>query len=383
VGGTVKAPPTLSAETARRIWLRAQRLDEAEPFGAGPAATTAAVEHLGYVQIDTINVVERCHHHILFNRVPAYRRSDLRYAQSTDRTVFEYWTHALSYVPTRDLRFFLPNMRRHEREPDKWFAQVEPADYRRVLKLIRRDGAISIRDIEDEELREKVHPWASRKPSRAALQLGFFNGRLAVTAREGMVKTYDLFERHFPHRPRPAGEAQVTGYLLDRALRAQGIVSLDSVCHLAPKRKPAIRALIEARVRRKQLRPVALDSSRDLHWAAPETLDSVSEAKEPLTHILSPFDPLIIQRKRTSLILGYDHVFEAYVPKAKRRYGYFTLPVLHGEEIVALLDLKADRQAARLLVQAWHWTGPGDPALHKPAVEAALDRFQQFQLAVD
>ncbi len=78
----------------------------AEPFGAGPQAVAAAVDHLGYVQIDTINVIERCHHHILYSRIPAYRRADLRQAQSVDKSVFEYWTHALSYVPAKDFRFF-------------------------------------------------------------------------------------------------------------------------------------------------------------------------------------------------------------------------------------------------------------------------------------
>jgi uncharacterized protein len=101
-----KSHPVTKAE-ARRVWLRAQGLDASAPFGAGPEATRRAVEHLGYVQIDTIHVIERCHHHILFTRIPEYRRTDLQRAQSVDKTVFEYWTHALSYVPTRDLRFFL------------------------------------------------------------------------------------------------------------------------------------------------------------------------------------------------------------------------------------------------------------------------------------
>src|SRR6187399_3755872 len=104
-------PQLLSKSRARRIWLRAQRLDDYAPFGDGAAATRAAVEHLGYVQIDTINVIERCHHHILWSRIPSYRRGHLHQAQSVDKSVFEYWTHALSYVPTRDLRFFIAAMR--------------------------------------------------------------------------------------------------------------------------------------------------------------------------------------------------------------------------------------------------------------------------------
>src|SRR6267143_7302584 len=134
---------SVSKADARRIWLRSQRLDVREPFGAGPRATQAAIEHLGYVQIDTINVIERCHHHILFSRIPGYRRADLRHAQSVDRSVFEYWTHALSYVPAKDLRFFIPAMKRHQREGHKWLSSVTPPDLRKVLTLIRRDGALT------------------------------------------------------------------------------------------------------------------------------------------------------------------------------------------------------------------------------------------------
>src|SRR3982751_487924 len=105
---------------ARCIWLRAQRLDATAPFGEGPEAVAAAVEHLGYVQIDTINVIERCHHHILWNRIPRYRRADLRHAQSVDKSVFEYWTHALSYVPAKHLPLFIPLMKRHQREGHRW-----------------------------------------------------------------------------------------------------------------------------------------------------------------------------------------------------------------------------------------------------------------------
>src|ERR1700704_466120 len=146
--GATKPHPLTKSE-ARRIWLRAQRLDTLAPFGDGPQATAAAVEHLGYVQIDTINVIERCHHHILYTRIPDYRRADLRTAQSADKSVFEYWTHALSYVPSRDFRFFIPAMKLHKREGHKWFTSVSPADTRKVLRLIRRDGALTLRDIDD------------------------------------------------------------------------------------------------------------------------------------------------------------------------------------------------------------------------------------------
>src|SRR3954468_6914486 len=106
----------ISQSQARRIWLRAQKLDSPAPFGSGPAATLAATKHLGYVQIDTIHVIERCHHHILFTRIPAYRREHLHQAQAVDKSVFEYWTHALSYIPTTDMRFFVLAMKRYWRQ---------------------------------------------------------------------------------------------------------------------------------------------------------------------------------------------------------------------------------------------------------------------------
>ena len=376
-----RKPHPITQSQARRLWLRAQKLDRSAPFGDGAAATQAAVEHLGYVQIDTINVIERCHHHILYTRIPAYRREDLRRAQSVDKTVFEYWTHALSYVPTRDLRFFLGAMRRYR--PRNWFGAVSQKDLRKVLRLIRTGGALTIRDIDDDELREKDHPWASRKPSKRALQLAFYTGVLTISARAGMLKTYELMDRHFgwTARPRPASERQTVEYLLERALRSQGVVSLDSVCFQDAPRKPAMRRLIDANVRRGALAPVTIPGAKAEHWATPEALDDAGEPDAALVHILSPFDPLIIQRKRLALFFDYDHRFEAYLPKEKRVFGYFALPVLVGDEIVAAIDLKTDRARQKLLMQKWTWVGRGSARAHKRRIEEELHRFERFQLA--
>ncbi len=381
---TPQSPLTLSKAAARRLWMRAQRLDEAAPFGGGPEATRAAVAHLGYVQIDTINVIERCHHHILFSRIPDYQRAHLAQAQSADKSVFEYWTHALAYVPAADLKYFLPAMASHKRAPNGWFDAVTPADLNKVLALIAKDGAMSIRDIADDELVEKDHAWASRKPSKRALQLAFFNGALTVSARTGMLKSYDLTERHFgwEKKPKPASEAEVTAYRLDRALRSQGLVSLDSICHLDAPRKAAVRALIQARVRKGTLIPVAIEGFEKVpHWGEPAALEAAPGEGAPV-HILSPFDPLIIQRKRLAALFDYQHLFEAYVPKDKRVMGYFALPVLVGDQVVAAIDLKADRVAQKLLVQQWHWVGKAKSAANKRLIEEGLGRFAAFQFGV-
>jgi hypothetical protein len=256
------------------------------------------------------------------------------------------------------------------------------------MRLLR-GGALTIRDIEDDVLTEKEHLWASRKPSKRALQLAFYCGTVTVSERNGMLKTYDLMKRHFgwDKPPKSATLPEVTAYLLDRALRSQGLVSLDSICHLDAPNKKGVRREIDRRVRRGELVPVAVDGAgKQEHWAAPELLDMKCEAVPPLVHILSPFDPLIIQRKRTGLIFDYEHRFEAYVPKPKRKFGYFALPVLVGEDIVAALDLKTDRQNRKMLMQKWTWVGPGKAARGdgraalKRRIEDELDRFERFQL---
>jgi len=374
----------LTKAEGRRIWLRAQRLDELTPFGAGPEATPAAVKHLGYVQIDTINVIERCHHHILWTRIPSYRRTHLHQAQAVDKSVFEYWTHALSYVPTEDLRFFVADMKRHRKLPESWFGSVSKSDLRKVLNLIRTSGPLSIRDIDDEVLVEKHHPWASRKPSKRALQMAFFAGLLTISERSGMLKTYELMDRHFGWEkpPKAASERETAEYLLERALRSQGLVSLDSVCYLDTKRKPAVRKIIERRVRQRGLLPVKVDGAEKVeHWAAPSVVDAPPHPAGDLVHILSPFDPLIIQRKRLKLFFGYEHRFEAYVPREKRLLGYFALPVLVGDEIVAAIDLKADRGSRALKVQKWTWLEGCATKSLTQKLEEALGRFEEFQFA--
>jgi uncharacterized protein YcaQ len=369
---------------ARRLWLNAQGLDVPTPFGSGPEATPRAIAHLGYVQIDTINVIERCHHHILWNRIPEYRREHLRHAQSQDKSVFEYWTHALSYVPTKDMRFFLPEMKRHRQSPGTEFRAVKKEDLKKIVTLIRDGGPLSIRDIDDDVLVEKDHAWASRKPSKRALQLAFYSGVLTISERLGMLKTYELMDRHFgwERAPKPATEKQVMDYLLDRALRSQGLVSLDSICHLDAKRKASVRGSIEARVRRGHLAPVTINGeAKGEHWAEIRLLDVTFAPTAEAVHILSPFDPLIIQRKRLKLLFDYDHRFEAYVPKEKRMLGYFALPVLFGDEIVAAIDFKADRAKQELLIQRWTWVGGGSSRRHKAAIEAELHRFERFQFS--
>ena len=377
-------PATITRSFAKAIWLHAQRLDTDAPFGGGPAATPAAVRHLGYVQIDTIHVIERCHHHILYTRIPDYRREHLDQAQAVERSVFEYWTHALAYLPVEDFRYHVRDMRNGPRAHGRWFASVTTGDLRRVLARIRRGGELTIRDIDDDVLVEKDHPWASRKPSKRALQLAFFKGLVTISRRTGMLKSYELTARHFgwERLPRSATEQDTLNHALERALRSQGLVSLDSVCYGGVAGRPAIRRLIELKVRRGELVPVDFEGAGGCqHWARPEALALEVDTTPTRVHILSPFDPLVCQRKRLSLFFDYEHRFEAYLPAHRRVLGYFACPVLAGDRIVAALDLKTDRATRELRVQKWTWMMKRPPRALRAAIEAALHSFERFQVA--
>lgn len=372
----------ISPADARRLWLRAQRLDEDAPFGAGAGAVAAAIRHLGYVQIDTINVIERCHHHILWSRIPTYRKADLAAVQSREKSVFEYWTHALAYVPTSDYRFFVPAMNAWRARPHPSYAKVDPDAYAALLARIRDDGPLSLRDIDDRQLEEKLHPWASRKPSKRLLTHGFWVGDLTISARAGMLKTYELTERHFGWTA-PRSEAtpdEFAGYLLDRGLRTQGAVNLESATYGNAPAKAAVAKLAAERIARGTLVPVEIDGlARVSHWAEPGALDDLASLVPPRrVHILSPFDPLVIQRKRLAALFGHDHRFEAYVPAEKRVLGYFALPVLAGDRIVAAIDTKMDRKAGSLAIQKWTWLVPETKSL-RSRIESALGKFERFQ----
>ena len=378
------APVRTTRKRARAIWLHAQRLNADAPFGTGPEAAPAAVRHLGYVQIDTINVIERCHHHILYTRIPGYRREHLQQAQAVQRSVFEYWTHALAYVPVEDFRYYVRAMRDGPRAHGRWFASVTERDLRRVLTRIRRNGELSIRDIDDDVLVEKDHPWASRKPSKRALQLAFFRGLLTVSRRTGMLKSYELTTRHFgwERLPLMATEREILEYLIQRALRSQGLISLDSVCYGGVAPRTVMRQRIEAKVRRGELVAVEFDGAGPCrHFTRPDTLALESEIDPLRVHILSPFDPLVCQRNRLQLFFDYEHRFEAYVPAHRRVLGYFACPVLAGDRIVAAIDLKADRLQRQLQVRQWTWMVSRPPRALRSAIEAALHSFERFQLA--
>lgn len=381
-----KSPVTIKSSQARQIWLNATLINENLTHNKSRKefeSTQKIIEHLGYVQIDTIFVIERCHHHILFSRSPSYRREDLYHCQTKSKSVFEYWTHALSYIPTKDLSYYLRKMSDFYKNHRVWYDSVKRTDLTKILKKIKNEGPVTLRDMDDDVTGLKNDWWTSKKPSKKVLQYGFYGGKLAVSERIGMLKKFELFDRHFDFAKdlQPKTETDRLNYLLDSSLRSQGLVSLESICHLNNPDKKAIQQLIDRRAKKNLLVPALLQNNdKWLHWVEPQLLDEKPvEIGDQTAYLLSPFDPLTIQRKRLHAFFDYNHIFEAYVPLKKRKFGYFTLPVLIGDRIVAGLDLKTDRQSNKLLVQNWHWFQKKNNS-DKKKIETALHSFEKFQL---
>jgi uncharacterized protein len=378
-----KKKNVLSIETAKKIWMRHQGLHKASAFGTGPKGTLKAIQQLGYVQIDTINVIERAHHHILWSRVPNYRTQHLVQLQSHEKSVFEYWSHVLSYFPTESFYFHRLRMEANKVKPNKWYSSVSAMDRKRLLERIETDGPISIRDITDDVLVEKEHEWSSKKPSKKVLQLLFNRGELVISERQGMLKKYEITERHFDRYeeiPIPT-EDEVFSYKLERELRAQGIVSIQSMMPLTYKAdKVRMESLIRTQEKEGKLISVQIPGITGEHWMTKKESKAKAGFDEDLVHILSPFDPLVYNRKRFHFFFGHDYRFEAYLPKNKRTYGYFALPIIVGSELVALIDMKTDREKDRLLIQQWTWMIKKPSKKVKNLIEDRIGEFEKFQL---
>ena len=353
-----------------------------EPFGRGPEAALRAVEHLGYVQIDTISVVERAHHHVLWSRVPDYR-SKVIDSLLADRTVYEYWSHAAAYLPMSDFRFSLPRMRSFRRKLH-WSDESPElrSAMRRVVGRIRKDGPLKARDF---EAKEPSPPgfWTFTKIEKRAMHELWMRGDILVAGREGFQKVYDLTDRVLPaglDRSVP-NDAGMADHLIAQGLRAQGILREKEMRYLrggalaGPVRRGLVRAVKEGRVV-----VLAVEGTTEPVYAGAEVVERLPEPIEPKeVRILSPFDNLVIQRERLRWLFGFDYQIECYVPAPKRKFGHFVLPLLWGDRFVGRLEAKAMRSEGVLRVIGL-WFEPGffgDRTLRKRLGEA-LERFAAF-----
>lgn len=363
----------------RRVALDAQGLTRSAPFGRGLPGASRALEKLGYVQIDTISVVSRAHHHTLFNRVPGYRPEHLN-RLITNRDAFEYWFHAAAYLPMRDYRYALPRMQKFRRGEMRWLRSRDTKLMREVLDRVRIDGPLRARDFEDPE---HVHGgWWDWKPAKRALEQLFMQGDLMVTSREGFQKVYDL-----PERVLPAGvdtsepsEADYAAHLIDVTLGAHGFAAQKAFTYgrRGQSLRTAVTQCLKQRTADGELTTVTCESGVTF-YALPSVLDASPRKPPTRVRLLSPFDNAIIQRDRNPLIHDYDYQLECYVTDAKRQFGYFCLPILFGDSFVGRADCKANRQRGVFEIRHLHIEKPiAERERFLAAFRTAVENFAAF-----
>ena len=345
------------AAKLRRIALHQQGLLRNESFGRGKGAVLRAIEQIGYVQIDTISIVERAHHHVLGSRVANYRPTMLEQLVG-ERKLFEYWFHAAAWLPMADYRFSLPRM--HQLNGERhWFKGSNPRLMHEILARIAADGPLRARDFED--TRQSNSGWWDWKPAKQALEQLFMQGELMVSAREGFQKVYDLPERVLPDwvDTRMPTLDEFAAHLIDTSLRAHGFVSLVSVTYLRKGQalREAVKRQLQARIDEGLLTQQALGKSCSV-YIDPERLESQAPRSIAQVRILSPFDNLVIQRQRCREVFAFDYQIECYVPEPLRHFGYFCLPLLYRDRLVGRIDCKAHRAQARLEVKSVHIEKP-------------------------
>lgn len=371
--------PRVDAGKLRRIALDAQGLSRQAPFGRGRAATRRAIEHIGYVQIDTISVVTRAHDHVLHSRVPNYEPAHLD-ALLADGSIFEYWYHAAAYLPMRDYRFALPRMHACRTGTEYWIRSRDRKLMREVLARVAAEGPLMARDFENPPA--GVAGWWNWKPAKQALEQLFMEGELMIAARQGFQKTYDLAERVLPPGTdtRVPTDLEMARYLLATMLRAHGFALAKNVTHLrrGSAIRSALKTLLADEVAERNLVPFRLPGGA-LAYADPNVIERRAPAAPARARLLSPFDNLMIHRDRVQSVFGFDYQIECYLNEKDRRYGYFCLPIVYRDRLVGRADCKAHRRSRRFEVKHLHFeTGENDASVAEEVLRAVADALQHF-----
>ena len=338
----MRKPLSISNSEARKIILSCQGL-------SGSIGSPVDIIHrLGYVQIDTISVIERAHHHLLFTRDPNYLNSQLDQLMS-ERKVFEYWSHAAAILPMRDFRYSLYLKAQFANGKYHWF-QKDKKVMRHVLRRIKEEGPLQSKDFENDN--KLKHPWGDWKPAKMAMTELFMEGKLMVSERKGFQKVFDLTERVVPSGvdlTRPT-KKEFCRYLIETSIEAHGLITEKEINYLRRGLQPTLKNTLKEMISSKEVLKVQIEGLDEMYFSNESIVSPTHNDNEEL-HILSPFDNLVIQRDRLNKLFGFDYLIECYVPEKKRKFGYFCLPILYGDRFVGRLDPKADRKSKTLYVK--------------------------------
>jgi uncharacterized protein len=370
------SPIVLTKPQAKKIILHAAGLSKQAQFGKGKEAAYKLIDHLGFVQIDTNYIVERAHHHAIAARVPDYKTEWFGQLQADGR-IFESWTYAAGYAPMDEFRFSLP-VRANIALRRKQQSQAEINLMHKVLDRIGREGPLMARDFENDRVTKNAGWWDWR-PSKVALEHLNFDGRLMTLRTKNFLKVYDLPENVIPSgidTTMPTSE-EYARHVITRSLKALGIASFKDIAFRARyiKDKKFIKIALENMVRARQVYEVAVTGIKDtpLYMLAEYKNKKISLSGDAF--ILSPFDVLNVYRQRLKTFFDFDYMVECFVPEPKRKYGYFSLPILLGDTFIARMDSKADRKQKILTIHNLHFESV---KLSKPMIEKLCDAIKAF-----
>jgi hypothetical protein len=371
----------------------------AEPSrAASPGALLDLVTRMGFVQLDSINYVERAHHLTLFSRLDGYRREHLARLLERDRSLFEHWTHDASAVPAGWFAHWKPRFARSggRIRRNRWWAERMGGEPDKVLAAVRdriaREGPLRSQDFEHE--RGASSAWWGWKPQKAALEYLWHTGELMVARREGFQKVYDLTQRVFPelHRAPAPSEDEHTEWACSTAMERLVVATPREVAEFWNAVEPArARAWCERAARDGRIVPVEVESHGD-GAARPKPAYALADWERRLarlpapprrTRLLSPFDPVLRDRARAQRLFGFDYRFEAFVPEPARKFGYYVLPVLEGDRLVGRVDPKFERAEGALKIRRVFWEPGVRPTRARlKGLEEAARRLARFLGAV-
>ncbi len=342
-------PETISLKDARYLALHNQFLLDTHVHNS-KKDLLKIIESIGYVQIDTISIIERAHKHVLWTRFPGYKNEMLDRLIDIDKKVFEFWDHAASYLPMKNYRFTLPRKQMYERKYGHWGDKNKKL-LKYIVDRITAEGPLQSRNFEDPAKRGMWWDW---KPAKDGLEYLFHTGKLAVRARKNFQKVYDLTERIIPsdiNHTFPA-EEEHSEHLIMNSINANGFASEKEMTYLRYHNKSATSAALTRLLKDNRIVPLKIAGlEEELYYTTKKNLKQLRNKKDVKDiHILSPFDNLVIQRKRLKALFNFDYVIECYVPAPKRKFGYFCMPVLFGDVIAGRIDAKAVRKENTLKV---------------------------------
>jgi uncharacterized protein YcaQ len=374
----IKRPQELAR--LRRLALATQGLLLAQPYGTGLAVARKAIKHIGYVQIDSISVVERAHHHVFHSRVPKFKPA-MTNQMLLAGDIFEYWSHAAAFLPIADYRFSLSYKHAIKSGQTHWYKNPDKKLMGELLARIREDGPIRSRDVETNST--KRAGWWDWKPAKKALEQLYMEGELMVSDRKGFQKTYDLTERVLPahvNSQMPSKE-ELAAHILEQQLRCHGFASLKGLTYLRrnTELRKAVKTLVNERLGQRTLEQIQV-SSGEVFILETDALERPLPQLRNRILILSPFDNSVIQRDRLKALFQYDYQLECYVPAAKRQYGYFSLPLLFRDKFIGRMDCKAHRKINLLEIKSLHLEQHNfDEELVITAFVDAITHFCNFQ----